>query len=108
MSCFHSPSWRGSLLAVGGGTRLGRSTSQGFVKLSSPDRLTCLETGRSYCRSPAKWSAMRARIASLQTLSLAWLQAARTAKSFVGASQATASHMELLPEWVRAGPPAQG
>src|SRR5215217_2502048 len=31
----------------------------------------------------------------------------RTAKSFLGASQATAIHMVLLPAWVRAGPAAQ-
>src|SRR2546423_4764184 len=51
---------------------------------------------------------MRARTASLQALSLAWLQATSTAKSFLAASQATANHMVLLPAWVRAGPPAQG
>src|SRR5258708_5409220 len=51
---------------------------------------------------------MRARTASLQASPLAWLQATRTAKSFLGASQATANHMVLLPAWVRAGPPAQG
>src|SRR5437773_6175062 len=51
---------------------------------------------------------MRARTASLQALSLAWLQATRTAKSFLGASQATANHIVLLPAWVRAGPSAQG
>src|SRR5579864_8193642 len=51
---------------------------------------------------------MRARTASLQASSLARLQATRTAKSFLGASQATANHMVLLPAWVRAGPPAHG
>src|SRR5947209_19396692 len=51
---------------------------------------------------------MRARTASLQASALAWLQATRTAKSLLGASQATANHMVLLPAWVRAGPPAQG
>src|SRR3954469_402136 len=51
---------------------------------------------------------MRARTASLQAWSLAWLQAMTTAKSFFGASQATAIHMVLLPAWVRAGPAAQG
>src|SRR5947208_13110912 len=51
---------------------------------------------------------MRASTASLQALSLAWLQVTRTAKSFAGASAATANHMVLLPAWVRAGPPAQG
>src|SRR3954452_10891645 len=51
---------------------------------------------------------MRATAASLQAGSLAWLQATRTAKSFFGASQATAIHMVLLPAWVRAGPAAQG
>src|SRR3954464_60137 len=51
---------------------------------------------------------MRATAASLQAGSLAWLQATRTAKSFFGASQATAIHMVLLPAWVRAGPVAQG
>src|SRR6186997_1990248 len=62
----------------------------------------------TYGRSPSKWSAMRARTASLQAVSLAWLQVTRTAKSFAGASSATAIHMVLLPEWARAGPPAQG
>src|SRR5947207_2611568 len=51
---------------------------------------------------------MRASTASLQASALAWLQAIRTAKSLAGASQATAIHIVLLPECVRAGPPAQG
>src|SRR5215471_9648099 len=51
---------------------------------------------------------MRARTASLQALSSAWLQVTRTAKSLAGASQATAIHIVLLPACVRAGPPAQG
>ena len=44
-----------------------------------------------------KWSPMRARTASLQASSLAWLQATRTAKSFPTASHALAIHMVLLP-----------
>src|SRR2546423_12600356 len=51
---------------------------------------------------------MSASAASLQASALAWLHATRTAKSFPGASQATAYHMVLLPAWVSAGPPAQG
>src|SRR3954462_13499173 len=51
---------------------------------------------------------MRASTASLQASAFAWLVATRTAKSFFGASQATAIHMVLLPAWVSAGPPAQG
>src|SRR5947207_79685 len=51
---------------------------------------------------------MRARAASLQASGFARLAAIRTAKSFAGASQATANHIVLLPAWVSAGPPAQG
>src|SRR5258708_1842679 len=74
--------------------------------MTRSDRWARMETVRPYRPSLLKWSAMRARTASLQALSLAWLQATRTAKSFLGASQATAYHMVLLPAWVRAGPSA--
>src|SRR5689334_10385141 len=51
---------------------------------------------------------MRASAASLQASGLAWLAAMTTAKSLLGASQAVANHMVLEPEWVSAGPAAQG
>src|SRR3712207_7121266 len=52
----------------------------------------------------SKWSPMSASTASLHAAPLARLHATSTAKSFPGASQATANHMVLLPAWVSAGP----
>src|SRR4029453_656026 len=74
----------------------------------TPPRSGAATDAITYRRSPLKWSPIRATAASLQASPLAWLQATRTAKSFLGASQATANHMVLLPAWVRGGPPAQG